>query len=208
MRYMPIPCARNQPGRFEGQTQGLLRQRFHGLPKDVPKLASGSLSQRRTPLRRLFEDQTSNIMTDLLLPQNEIRIISLWQPWAQWVMLGWKTIETRLHNRFKSLAGQRIGIHAANTWDRLCFDSAGPYLSEDQRKQTLELLGNAKRAGGRLLGTVHVTGAHWLQIEDSQAALIGCYISRFGLFLSDPTPLPAPIIMRGKQGIWRYKLAA
>lgn len=34
-----------------------------------------------------------------------IKCISMWQPWAWWVMRGWKTIETRTHNRFKGLAG-------------------------------------------------------------------------------------------------------
>jgi hypothetical protein len=46
-----------------------------------------------------------------------IPIISLWQPWAQWVALGWKLIESRTHNRFKSLLTKRIGIHASAKWD-------------------------------------------------------------------------------------------
>ena len=43
----------------------------------------------------------------------EIPCISLWQPWASLIALGWKTVETRGHNRFACLAGRRIAIPAA-----------------------------------------------------------------------------------------------
>jgi len=46
-----------------------------------------------------------------------MKAISLHRPWAQWVALGLKTVETRTHDRFKGLVGQRIAIHAAQKWD-------------------------------------------------------------------------------------------
>lgn len=52
-----------------------------------------------------------------------MKVITLWQPWATWVVLGWKTIETRLHPRFASLAGQVIGIHAGLKFDDLAMDT-------------------------------------------------------------------------------------
>lgn len=138
-----------------------------------------------------------------------LRVISLWQPWAQWVMLGWKTIETRLHNRFRGLVGQRIGIHAANVWDVKSMMAARDYLTPEQVAETAAwLLPDAKRAGGRLLGTVAVSEHRLLEPADSAAALIECNTFRYGLMLYSPKPLPVPIKMGGHQGIWRYKLAA
>lgn len=42
-----------------------------------------------------------------------MKAISLWQPYASLIAAGKKTIETRTHSRRRSLAGQRIAIHAA-----------------------------------------------------------------------------------------------
>jgi hypothetical protein len=36
--------------------------------------------------------------------------ITLWRPWSTWIADGRKTIETRTHDRFRSLVGKRIGI--------------------------------------------------------------------------------------------------
>jgi predicted transcriptional regulator len=43
---------------------------------------------------------------------NDMKVITLWQPWASFIALGWKTIETRTHDRFKNLVCERIAIHA------------------------------------------------------------------------------------------------
>ena len=48
-----------------------------------------------------------------------MKAISLWQPWATFVTMKWKTIETRTHQWFNGLVGQRIAIHAAMNIDRL-----------------------------------------------------------------------------------------
>ena len=53
----------------------------------------------------------------ILRSPEELTVISLWRPWCFWVMLGWKTIETRTHDRFANMMGKRIGIHAAQKWD-------------------------------------------------------------------------------------------
>jgi hypothetical protein len=127
-----------------------------------------------------------------------IPIISLWMPWANWVMLGWKTIETRLHRRFYSLAGKTIGIHASLRWDDGAIDAARPYLTEKQITQTLNFL----RIGGAIIGTVYVPTVRELAAEDSARALIDCdAVKRHGLELMYRNPIEA-IPCRGKQGIW------
>lgn len=130
-----------------------------------------------------------------------IPVISLWRPWAQWVMLGWKPIETRTHDRFAGLAGQVIGIHAAQKWDDN-WVSAEPYLSREQILQTRCWFPGSEEVGA-LLGTVKVREVRWLRPFDCVGSLIECRTKRFGLFLEDPKRLVAPVTMRGQQGIWR-----
>jgi hypothetical protein len=132
-----------------------------------------------------------------------IPIISLWQPWAQWVILGWKTIETRIHPRFETLAGKRIGIHSAKTWDKQAIHEARLYLTDDQVRQTYESLHDFfKNDAGKIIGTVFVREHRLTEPEDSQAALIECNTPRYGLYLRDPIKLDPPIAVKGRQAIF------
>ena len=131
-----------------------------------------------------------------------VPVISLWNPWAIWVGLGWKKIETRTHERFKGLVGKQIGIHSALKWDDTALELAGEYLSEDQRIQTRGFL----RVGGAICWTAYVTAHRELDPLDSKAALIDCeHVTRYGLFLSDVTMIEV-IPCKGKQGIWYHEL--
>ncbi len=134
-----------------------------------------------------------------------LKTISLWQPWASWVALGWKPIETRLHSRFASLAGQRIVIHAAQKWDRCWFDLAAPYLTPWRIQQTPTF----RAARGVLLCTVFVVRHRQLTSADSAGALINCGTTqRFGLDLLDPVIFSEPIAERGLEGIWTTRVPA
>lgn len=136
-------------------------------------------------------------------PQSVMRAISLWQPWAQWVMIGWKPIETRKHARFKGLVLQRIGIHAAAKWDTDWKRAAGPYLTPEQ----ISITERFKKVGGRILGTVFVRDVSWLTPDAAPKALIECAsIRRFGLILSEPQRFEPPITAKGLQGIFKFSL--
>src|SRR5215831_25722 len=63
-------------------------------------------------------------------------LISMWQPWAQWIELGWKRVESRTHQRFASLLGRRIGIHISPYWDTNWLREAEPFLTPSQIGQT------------------------------------------------------------------------
>lgn len=139
-------------------------------------------------------------MSDKQQWDSSIPIISLWMPWANWVMLGWKTIETRRHRRFESLAQRYIGIHAAQKWDESATEAARPYLTHWQIEQTKSFL----RIGGAILGTVYARRTLCLRPEHSKAALIECYSERFGLLLENPKIIEA-IPAKGKQGIWYWR---
>ena len=130
--------------------------------------------------------------------EGTIPIISLWQPWAIWVAKGWKTIETRTHNRFKSLVGQRIGIHVALKWDSGAIEAARSFLTVDQIAATSRFL----RIGGGVICTAYVADSRRLGASDASAALIECTsVTRYGLFLRDIESIEA-VPMRGRQGVW------
>jgi hypothetical protein len=134
-------------------------------------------------------------MSDIEL---RLPIITLWQPWAQWVALGWKTIETRKHKKFASLVGKRIGIHAALRWDDAALDLAGEFLTPAERSATTEFL----RVGGAVICEAFVREHRELNTLDNRDALIDCmHITRYGLILKDVRIIEA-IPQKGKQGIW------
>ena len=127
-----------------------------------------------------------------------IPVISLWMPWANWVSLGWKSIETRTHKRFASLVGKRIGIHASLRWDNGAINAARPYLTQVQVLRAEKSL----RIGGAIICTAIVSDFRPLTEEDEQDALIECRsVQRYGLVLTDIRQIEA-IPCKGKQGIW------
>ncbi|MBU6232169.1 hypothetical protein KGP36_06000 [Patescibacteria group bacterium] len=129
-------------------------------------------------------------------------IISMYPPWANWVALGWKTIETRTHNRFKSLAGRYIGIHAPLKWDNRALELAAPFLTYEQFGLSKDFL----RVGGAIICKAFVRSAGKVGSMNSLSALIDCQsTTRYGLFLEDIEPLKEAIPCKGKQGIWYYR---
>jgi hypothetical protein len=141
-----------------------------------------------------------------------MKAITLWQPWASFISLGWKTIETRTHKKFFNLLDQTIGIHAGNKWDKDWEELAGLYLDSKQIHYTENeikfdfLTGNIR---GKILCTARVYKVGYLTLEHSQAALIDCgfsYIERTGLFLSDVKQLIPPFDVKGHQGIFNVEL--
>ena len=133
----------------------------------------------------------------------EIPAITLWRPWAMFIALRWKTVETRLHNRFAGLAGQRIAIHAGQTWDTRWFEAAGPYLTPQQIDQVHAF--REIRSAVVAVATVAKVGP--CAFRDSQAALIECYRTpRYGLWLADIEKLARPLFTKGHQGIWSFNL--
>jgi hypothetical protein len=124
--------------------------------------------------------------------------ITIKQPWAQLIVAGHKTIETRTHSRFGGLQGQRIYIHAGRGYDPTGTDIATRYLTADQLS-TLTT--------GAIIATAYVSEARELTEQDEANALIECQTPRYGLVLSDITPIE-PIPAKGKQGVWYLPEAA
>ena len=130
--------------------------------------------------------------------REKMLVISLWMPWAFWVSLKWKPIETRLHRRFASLVGKRIGIHCSLKWDNMAIDAAAKYLTPEQIIHTKNML----RMGGAVICTALVESFRKLTAEDSPLALIDCgSTERYGLILKDVETVEA-IPCKGRQGIF------
>ncbi len=126
-------------------------------------------------------------------------VITLYQPWATWIMREWKTIETRTHNRFACLEGMRILIHAGQGTDASAINNR--YLSPNQLRFNPDEMIN-----GFILGSARVGDFRLLTPNAAPRALIECDTKRYGLFLEDIERFVIPIPEKGEQGIWYYDL--
>lgn len=126
-------------------------------------------------------------------------VITLYQPWATWIMRGWKTIETRTHDRFRCLEGKTILIHAGKHTDVGAANN--PYLTRQQLLHRPDEVIN-----GHIIGSATVWKFQDLNTFHSIDALIDCLsVQRWGLFLKDITSID-PIKASGSMGIWYYDL--
>jgi len=124
-------------------------------------------------------------------------VITLYQPWATWIMRGWKTIETRTHDRFACLENQRILIHAGQITDMSAFNN--PYLTNEQLQYKPKEIIN-----GFILGSAFVSDFKELTTNAAQHALIECETKRYGLFLEKIEHWSVPIQAKGSMGIWYF----
>lgn len=127
-------------------------------------------------------------------------VITLYQPWATWIMRGWKTIETRTHNRFACLNHKVVLIHAGMTTDAAAINN--PFLSKEQLMYDPDEMIN-----GFILGSVYVDATGLLCGDDyeNKGALIDTR-DRFGLFLEKIKKFTDPIPVKGEMGIWYYDM--
>ncbi len=153
-----------------------------------------------------------------------MRAITLWQPWASLIAEGHKTIETRTHNRFRCLVGQRIAIHAAKRFDGIGCDVIrrnAAFGGKELPEELLLLLKNRDESAwpyGVVLCTVLVGGARWFTpsadsieagIEQRLSAEALSPVSgQFGLLLYDVKLIVPPVRARGHQGIWEWNEGA
>lgn len=134
--------------------------------------------------------------------KNIFACITLFQPWATWIMRGWKLIETRTHDRFVSLKGKTILIHAGLRTDDSDAVLKNPYLTKEQLLHDPDEVIN-----GHILGSVHVYDFAKLNRTHSKEALIDCgSVERFGLFLDQIKKFDNPISVKGEMGIWYFDL--
>ena len=135
---------------------------------------------------------------------NRITAITLHRPWALWVRMGWKPIETRLHARFACLEGSRIAIHAGLQWDKTAIVKAWPLLNAEQLAMTQQWESEDAFAG-QIVALADVRWASWLDAnpEASARAMIDCMETRrFGLALGEIEQVTSTKI-KGFQGMFK-----
>ena len=130
-----------------------------------------------------------------------IPAITLYNPWAAWVIDQLKPIETRTHNRFRSLVGKTIAIHAGLHLDTLAWSLAREYLPKDRA----ESLACSSYPAGVVLGLAKVKDFGQLGPEHSRLAMIDCSRqTRWGLFFGRVEKFAEPIPAKGGRGRWYW----
>ena len=148
-----------------------------------------------------------------------MKAISLWQPWATWVALAWKTVETRTHKRLAGLVGETIAIHATARpgptaeYRRVqaAYLAASPYMQRNNWENIARLCTHYPY--GAVVATAKVCDFRPLGEADSQAAMIYCgkgfdedpHPQRYGLFLRNIEQVEPSISAKGARGIWHWK---
>lgn len=130
-----------------------------------------------------------------------IPCITLYNPWAYWIAMGWKKIETRFHTRFQYLEGKRIGIHVGKRWDN---DARFDFLSHEQL-----LLTNTQALGytGAVICTAFAEKFGECKGADSKDAMIDCRnFKRYGLWLRDIRMVVPKLSVKGSQGIFMVEV--
>ena len=136
-----------------------------------------------------------------------MKAITLWQPWATYVTLKFKTIETRTHDRFKSLKGQRIAVHAGLKVDKSGLLNEYLYL-KIKRWDVDNIVRFIRMCRGQLVCTATVADARWApnvdfeEREEWNKKAMCDVAGRFCLFLEDIKPFRGRIPGRGRQGIF------
>lgn len=130
------------------------------------------------------------------LPER-VPCLSLWQPYADLVVAGIKTIETRTWPW--PYAPGWLAIHQAQGTDREAMSRLAVEIARAQGRRDPNGSESRRDQGeGRVLGLVHVTGSRPLLPADETAA---CFYApdRYAWPLEKALRFKEPIVMRGPQ---------
>lgn len=151
-----------------------------------------------------------------MIPLTDLRVISIWQPYASLAILGHKKYETRGWPAPTSLIGQRIGIASTKVinYKQIKAFAKPNFQKHFQQLDDLEWLFALNLADfwhGHLLGTVKLDSCHKMtrkmikEVGAKERAFGDWKIGRYAWSLVDPKPLKKPIPVRGQQGVWIYR---
>lgn len=129
--------------------------------------------------------------------------LTIWQPWATFIFLALKTIETRTHDRYRGLVGKRIAIHAGRTWDGSAMNRARHALRAQTRAMPAGVETLARAQAGHVICTVKVAAHKRCRASDRDVALCECE-GLYGLVLDELRTLDHAIPAKGKQGVWAF----
>lgn len=125
-------------------------------------------------------------------PQETLRGLTLWQPWAHAVAHLGKRIENRPWRPWPSIVGELIAIHAAARVDVATEAAAAEWIRQRTGVGVPEA---ATLPRGAIVAVARVTGC----VEASRDPW---FMGPFGWTLTEVVALPFPIPIRGAQGLW------
>lgn len=138
-----------------------------------------------------------------------MKVISIWQPYANLIVQGFKVFETRTWAAPQSVIGQTIGIASTKTLNR-----EQKALYEDSEFQRFyELTGHPDLKDlpfGYLLGTVTLDSVHLMTEEfmedvSEEEKTYGWWVEgSYAWSVTNPVALKQPIVIRGAQGIYEW----
>lgn len=144
-------------------------------------------------------------MTSLIKPPGQA--ITLWRPWDQAIMHGGKPVENRKWALWPSLIGKPLALHGAVKYDTQGaewmrgMDLYDPPREPDCPKGIIGVVVFDRIVDEDDCDNDPLNGNPW-------------FFGRYGWVVKEKVALPAPVICRGRQGIWRlgedlyYRVAA
>ena len=126
-----------------------------------------------------------------------MKAITLTQPWASLVALGWKHVETR---SWKTDYRGPVAIHAAKA-----FPAAGRRFAAEER-----LVGRLPEILplGAIIATarlIYVVRTEATDVSPLERRLGDFGPGRYAWFLADVEPLSEPVPIRGALGLWEWR---
>lgn len=138
-----------------------------------------------------------------------MKAFTLWQPWATFIALGIKTVETRAHFNYRGTLWTTVAIHAAQTRAGMASGLAqaltflyrrAPEVWTAERMD--ELARQVDRERGLIVAEARVVKVDGMQPEDAEKALVPHDPRLVSYHLEDVLRFPQPIPVRGAQGLW------
>jgi hypothetical protein len=131
-----------------------------------------------------------------------IKVITLHQPWAQWLVMGVKVYETRGWSTYHR---GLIAIHAGRTWNKdVEAFTANMCAKYPQLRPKDDLFPLGAVVGACLLTAVYDAGKLSLKLGRMESELGNFAEGRYAWRMENPEIYPAPVWVSGKQGIWNW----
>ncbi len=133
----------------------------------------------------------------MISPSDMVRALTVKQPWAWAIAMGWKDIENRNWPVPKYLLGEWVAIHAGLSWDADGFDGFAEIMTRTGRADDVyrcEDVRGAVIAVVRLEGDVLRHSSPW-------------FVGRHGFVMQDSIKLQEPIGCRGALNFWQLSFA-
>lgn len=141
-----------------------------------------------------------------------IKVISVWSPFAQLLVNGYKIFETRTWAAPRSLIGQRIGI--AST--KVINPSQKAHFADEEFQKFYARLGMpdtlAEMSNGFVLGTAVLESSNLMteelmdDVSDEEKQYGWWALGNYGWRMTDPVAFEHPVAARGQQGVWNWDM--